>query len=73
MAGLAWFTAYWIPVAGLLMLLAILVWVRGVDTSLGVRRLNTALRFQGGLRTALVVLVAAFAAGQPPLVQSLQA
>jgi hypothetical protein len=59
-SGLAWFTAYWLPVAGLLMLLAILVWVRGVDTSLAVRRLNTSLRFHGGLRTAALALVVAF-------------
>ncbi|MDT8342567.1 MAG: ABC transporter permease, partial [Longimicrobiales bacterium] len=36
--SLAWFAAYWIPAAALLVGAAVVLWVRGVDTSVGVRR-----------------------------------
>jgi hypothetical protein len=56
-ASLASFAAYWVPVAGVLMLSAVLVWVRGVDTSIAVRRLNLGLRLRGGVGKGLAAFV----------------
>lgn len=56
--GLIWFSLYWICAAGLLTVLATLLWQRGSELKWRYR-LGTALaRWRGGLRIASIVLVA---------------
>jgi ABC-2 type transport system permease protein len=54
--GLAWFNVYWAFFAGLLVVAAILYWIRGIDVDRRVRRLNARLRFRGPVRAAALVL-----------------
>jgi len=49
-AGLAWFNAYWLAFAGMLVIATVLLGIRGLDTNLAVRRRNAGLRFRGGTR-----------------------
>lgn len=60
-AGLSWFNAYWAAFAGMLVLATGLLWVRGRDVELSVRRANAGLRFRGPARTSFGVFLAAFA------------
>ncbi|HKJ03072.1 MAG TPA: M1 family aminopeptidase, partial [Longimicrobiales bacterium] len=56
-AGLAWFNAYWLAFAGVLVVVTVLFWLRGLDTPLSVRRRNAGLRFRGGARRALAAFL----------------
>ncbi|HSG48761.1 MAG TPA: M1 family aminopeptidase, partial [Longimicrobiales bacterium] len=60
--GLVWFNAYWLAFAGMLLVAAILSWVRGTDVHLPVRRRNAWLRFQAGPRRAFAAFLVAWVA-----------
>jgi ABC-2 type transport system permease protein len=62
LVGHLWFRAYWGAFAGILLVLAMLLWVRGRRSSLRERLADARQRLRPGTATALAVLVLGFIA-----------
>ncbi|MCP4659816.1 MAG: hypothetical protein GY856_30810, partial [bacterium] len=61
-APFAWFTLYWGFAAAILTSLAVLLWVRGTDSGVGVRLKIAGQRFRGPVRWVLLAAVVGFLA-----------
>jgi ABC-type transport system involved in multi-copper enzyme maturation permease subunit len=59
-SGLAWFNAYWLAFAGMLVMATIVFWLRGLDTPWAVRWRNARLRFRGSTRGAFAAFLVAW-------------